>query len=223
MSKGTTPFFATILTTSNHDPYILPEYFKSDLTDKAERAVSYADWSIGQFLKGVRNEAWFDNTIFVFVADHGLKVGESPYDMTLSYNHIPILFYAPKILGKPRKLDNFMGQVDIFPTIMGLMNVNYINNTLGVDVLKNPRPCMYFSADSRIGCIDKNWLYVYRFGGTESLYKYQSGDLKDYAADHKPQVEKLKNYSFSNVQTAEWMIANDKTSLGKGKGKGKKG
>lgn len=207
------PFFATLLTTSNHDPYILPDYYKSDLTDNAERAVSYADWSIGQFLEGVKKEAWFSNTIFVFVADHGLKVGESPYDLVRSYNHIPIMFYAPGILGEPKTMENFIGQVDIYPTLMSLLNVSYVNSTLGVDALKSPRDKMFFSADSKIGCINKDWMYVYRFGGDESLYDYKSNDATDHAKKRPQDVAELKKYCLSNIQTAEWIISHDKTSL----------
>lgn len=207
------PFFATILTASNHDPYIIPEYYKSTLTDKEQRAVSYADWSIHKFLADAKKCDWFDNTIFVFVSDHGRTVGENPYDLALSYNHVPIIMFAPAILGEPKVCGNFMGQIDIFPTIMGLLNASYINNTLGVDALSQKRECIYFSADTKIGCIDNEWLYVYRFDGGESLYQYKTGNTEDFSLTRKSEFEKLKKYALSQTQVSEWMIANDKTSL----------
>ena len=215
--SGKQPFFATILTTSNHDPYIIPDYFKSDRKDKASRAVAYADWSINQFLDNVKKQPWFDSTLFVFVADHGLNVGDSPYDMALAYNHIPLFFFGPKILGEPRQFDQFIGQIDIFPSLMHLLNISYTNSTLGVNTFTHPRQYMYFSADSKIGCISKDWFYVYRFGGTESLYNYSISSNVDQAKQQKEELEKMRNYAFSNIQTAEWIIANDKTSLRKRK------
>ncbi len=210
--KSDQPFFATILTASNHEPYTIPDYYKKEFTKMSDRSVSYADWAIGKFINDVKNKPWFENTIFIFSADHGLNVGENKYEMALSYNHIPILFYAPKILGA-KQLNNYMGQIDIFPTLMGLMNTSFINNTLGTDVLSKPRECMYFSADSKIGCADSAWLYVYAFGGGEGLYKYKSGDTKDYKEEFKTDFERLRKNALSQTQAAEYMINNNKVEL----------
>jgi len=210
--KNEQPFFATILTSSNHEPYSIPTYFKSNIDKTAHRSVSYADWAIGKFLMDAKSKPWFDSTIFIFSADHGLNVGENSYEMALSYNHIPIMFYAPKILGA-KQLNNFMGQIDIFPTLMGLMNTSYINNTLGTDVISKPRECMYFSADNKIGCVDSTFLYVYRFEGGEGLYKYKSGDAKDVKEEFKSDFERLRRNALSQTQAAEYMINNNKTEL----------
>jgi phosphoglycerol transferase MdoB-like AlkP superfamily enzyme len=210
--KVNKPFFATILTASNHEPYTIPSTYKKEFAKIEHRSVSYADWAIGKFINEVKHKAWFENTIFVFSADHGLNVGENKYEMALSYNHIPILFYAPKILGA-KQLSNFMGQIDVFPTLMGLMNATYTNNTLGMDVLSDTRECMYFSADSKIGCVDSTWLYVYTFGGGEGLYKYKSGDAKDHKEEFKSDFERLRRNALSQTQAAEYMINNNKTEL----------
>jgi phosphoglycerol transferase MdoB-like AlkP superfamily enzyme len=211
--NSNTPFFATILTTSNHDPYILPDYYKNSHSEKDLNAVSYADWSIGNFLKEAKKAPWFDNTIFIFVSDHGLKVGNNPYDLPLSYHHIPIIFYSPKLLPEPIVYPNFIGQIDIFPTLMGVLNASYINNTLGVNVLKDKRDCIYFSADDKIGCLDENWLYIYRFGGNEGLYKYKDGDLTDYSQTNKNEFEKLRKYALSQTQTADYIISGNKAQI----------
>jgi phosphoglycerol transferase MdoB-like AlkP superfamily enzyme len=207
------PFFATILTSTNHSPYNIPDYFNSSKTDIEQVAVSYADWSIRKFLQAAEKQSWFKNTIIIFVADHGIITGNNPYDLKLSYHHIPIIFYNSLILGSPKIIENYMGQIDIFPTIMGLLNISYINNTLGVNVLSLKRECIYFSSDDKIGCINNKWLYVYRFGGKESLYKYTIGDLTDYSKLNSFELNNLRNYAFSNIQAAEYIISHDKTSL----------
>jgi phosphoglycerol transferase MdoB-like AlkP superfamily enzyme len=209
------PFFATILTVSNHEPYVLPSYYKPLYKDKSKSAVSYADWSIKQFLNQVQTKSWFKNTLFIFVSDHGLPVGENVYDLSLSYNHVPIILYAPEILGKPRSIPDFMGQIDIFPTVMGILNADYINNTLGTDVLTHKRECIYFSADDKVGCINEDWLYVYRYNGGESLYQYKTNNREDFSQKEPQAMAKLKEYCFSQIQVAEYMFRNDKTSLTK--------
>ncbi len=209
------PFFATILTTSNHDPYILPSYFKSKLTNPAYKAVSYADWAIGKFLANAKKQAWYENTLFVFVADHGIRVGQSEYDMDLSFNHIPIIYHCPKLLKTPKVFNQLMGQIDVFPTLMHLLNMSYTNNTLGVDVLQEQRPMMYFSADDKLGCIDSNWLYVYRYDGYQSLYDYQHKDKTDYAKDPSKLalMNNMRSYALSQTQAAQWLFVQNKTSL----------
>jgi phosphoglycerol transferase MdoB-like AlkP superfamily enzyme len=216
LSKQKQPFFATILTTSNHDPYDIPEYFKTTQTEIDLKGVNYADWSIGVFLKKAHQKNWFNNTIFVFVSDHGLVVGENPYDLTLSYHHIPFIIHAPGILSEPKTIHNYIEQIDLFPTLMGLMDFSYQNNTLGVDILKEPRPFAYFSADNKIGCLNKEWLYVYRFdGGGESLYHYANNDLKDYINEPLPIKDSLKSYALSQIQTAEYLYSKDLTKIKK--------
>jgi phosphoglycerol transferase MdoB-like AlkP superfamily enzyme len=109
-----------------------------------------------------------------------------------------------------------MGQIDLFPTLMGIMGKSYTNNTLGVDVLQNPRPFIYFSADNKIGCLNKEWLYVYRFdGGGESLYHYSQADLKDYIKEPLPIKDSLKNYALSQIQTAEYLFTKELTKIPK--------
>jgi phosphoglycerol transferase MdoB-like AlkP superfamily enzyme len=205
------PFFATILTTSNHEPYIIPDYFKSSLKDKSYRAVSYADWSIGKFLNDAKQQKWFNNTVFVFVSDHGLNVGENPYEIALSYNHIPIIIYAPSVLKQSKVFDNFIGQIDVFPTLMGILNMDYINNTLGVDVLKTPRENIYFSADDKLACINNDYLFVFNYSGKEFLYKL--GDKKNYVNEHKDILEKLRSVAYSQTQVSQWIYSNDKAVI----------
>ena len=176
------PFFATFMTASDHGPYIIPEDidFKPKNKNIHEGIVEYADWAIRHFMDIASRQTWFDNTIFVFLADHGGVVGTNVYDMPISYNHIPLIVYAPKLLKITQAIQNFGGQIDVYPTIMGLLGYKYVNNTPGVDLLKEYRPFMFFSADDKIGCTNQEFFYVYRTNGNESLYKYKNQDTHDY-------------------------------------------
>lgn len=213
-AQNNSPFFATMLTTSDHPPYVLPTNipFAPKHAELKEAMVEYADWSIGKMLKMASLQPWFKNTIFVFVADHGAVVGKNYYDLTLSYHHIPFIIYAPHIL-KPQIKHQLGGQIDVFPTVMGHLKRDYINNTMGLDLNKTPRKAIYFSADNKIACVSKDWLYVVRDGGRESLYKYALNDVTDYVTSQKATVDSLKNVAFSHIQATEWMILNQKTAI----------
>lgn len=208
------PFFATMLTTSDHPPYALPTNipFKPKHGNIKEAIVEYADWSIGKMLKLASKQPWFKNTVFVFVADHGAIVGKNYYDLTLSYHHIPFIVYAPEIF-KPTSKQQLGGQIDVFPTVMGLLNKQFVNNTMGVDLNKTKREAIYFSADNKIACISAEWLYVIRDGGKESLYKYKENDLNEYIDSHRSAADSLKNIAFSHIQATEWLILNQKTAI----------
>ena len=135
-SAQTSPFFAVLLSISNHPPYVIPSYFQPKSKNIEEQIVEYADWSIRQFIHKASQQPWFDNTIFVLLGDHGKLVGNPDSEMPQSYNHIPLMFYAPALLTAEEK-ENFGGQIDVAPTLLGMLRINYIQNNLGIDLLKD--------------------------------------------------------------------------------------
>jgi phosphoglycerol transferase MdoB-like AlkP superfamily enzyme len=198
------PFFGAIMTGSDHGPYVIPEYFKPKHEDKVLGIVEYVDWSVRKFLQEAAKEPWFGNTIFIFVADHGASVVKR-YDLPLSYLHTPLIMYAPKILGPPRTLASLGSQLDIFPTIMGLLQLDYVNNTLGVDLFRESRPFAISYADDKYAVLDSEYIYVSRENGVSSLYRFRTNDLKDYL-DEKPDLATaMKTYGESMFQTTQWL------------------
>ena len=213
LNNNKKPFFAAFMTASDHGPYIIPDNipFKPKQNDMRQGIVEYADWAISQFITDVSNQKWFDNTIFVFLADHGSVIGSNIYDMPLTYNHIPLIVYAPKLIKEAKAIDEFGGKIDVYPTIMGLLGYSYVNNTAGIDLLNEKRPYMYFSADDKIGCVNDSLFYIYRTNGKESLFNYKKEETKDYIADYKHIAVEMRNYAFANFQASQWMISNKKT------------
>lgn len=215
LAKDGKPFFAAYMTASDHAPYIIPDGipFKPHSSDIQQAIVEYADWSIGKFLKLASKEKWYSNTIFVFVADHGGIVGNSVYDMPLTFNHTPLIIYSP-MFRNPGIFKQVGGQIDIFPTVMGLMNIDYVNNTMGIDLLKESRPYIYFSNDEKIGCVDREYFYIYRVeNGEESLFKYSSNESDNLIRQYKEKADSMKNYSVSMMQTAQWIVQNNRAGL----------
>ncbi|MGR6088066.1 MAG: LTA synthase family protein [Arcticibacter sp.] len=208
-AKG--PVFTTVLTASNHDPYVIPSDFESVFSNKEYDAIHYADHAIGKFMVEAAQKLWYANTVFVFVADHGRVYGDEPYDLQQSFSHIPIIIHYPKQI-QPMRDARFIGQVDVFPTLMGILGLGYENNTLGVDVMKKPRPAVYFSQDDKLGCINGQWLYVYRFGGKETLYNYREGSSFDHASKQPEEMKLLRDYALSQTQSAAYVISSNLTS-----------
>ena len=204
------PFFAVFSTTSNHGPYYIPAYFSPRQQNIALQATEYADWSLRKFLSLAEQQPWFAHTLFIFVADHGIAV-DATYDMSLSYNHIPLIMYAPEIIPQPKIMDGLGGQIDVFPTAMNILGLPYTNNTLGVDLLSERRPFMYFSATTKYGVVsDSLFLIVTQNDGTEGLFRYRDKDRTNYIDQYREIADEMKNYADANMQTAQYMISQRK-------------
>ncbi|UVM04086.1 LTA synthase family protein [Pseudomonas laurylsulfatiphila] len=134
------PFLLQLMTTSNHRPYTYPDN-RIDIKSGNGRdgAVKYTDYAIGQFLEKARQKPWFDNTIFVFVADHTAgSAGKE--DLPIANYQIPLFIYAPKLI-EARETAQLASQIDLAPTLLGLLNLDYESTFFGRNLLQdNPLP-----------------------------------------------------------------------------------
>lgn len=207
------PFLATFLTVSNHGPWTLPNPLPYGCNIKSQdpktRAVEYADWSLKHFIDLAQKQPWFKNTIFVFVADHGSNL-HPEYEANIWYKRIPIIMYAPYIFHENKVVNNLGGQIDIFPTIMGILNMSYVNNTLGVDILKTKRNAIYFDYNSMVGAANDSLYYYRKKSGEQYLYKYNTKDLSNYINLLPAEAQALRINCFSLFQTSFYMIKNKK-------------
>ncbi|MBK7523007.1 MAG: LTA synthase family protein [Saprospiraceae bacterium] len=203
------PFVAAYMTTSDHGPYYIPEYFTPKNKDIKKQIVEYADFSLRKMISLSSKQKWFDNTIFVFVADHGSPL-DSDYEMSLDYHHSPLLFYAPRIITDHKTFSDMAGQIDIFPTIMGLLQLPYTNNTLGINLLKEKRPYIYFSADDKYGVIDEEWFLMVNSEKKRSLYQYKTKSKNNFILDKPELAEKMDAYAKSNFQAYQFVLSNNK-------------
>ena len=202
-AKSKKPFMATILTISNHPPYVIPEYFKPKTKEKETQIVEYADWAIGDFLKKAQKESWYSNTIFVIQADHGKLVGKSEGELPTSYNHIPLIIFGKGVT--PQRYDGLGMQVDLMPTLLGLMGFSYEYEGFGVDLLQQPRKMVFYSADNQIVGRDKDHCYIYNPQMKRSFCYDVQKDGKMKEVKENGTFRELKKYAFSNIQTAEYI------------------
>jgi phosphoglycerol transferase MdoB-like AlkP superfamily enzyme len=211
LSREGRPFFAVFLSASNHQPFIIPDDipFRPRSRKLKHRIVEYADWALGKFMKLASRQEWYANTIFVFIADSGSHVRNS-YDLPLSFFHTPLIIHAPHILKEARRFTRIGGQIDVFPTIMGLLNLSYVNNTFGIDLIKERRPFIYFCSDDKVGCLNHEYFLVIRSEENESLYHYRSLDPRDHISSRKVLAAEMKTYCLSMLQASQWMLENRK-------------
>ena len=129
--------FQMIMTTSNHRPFTYPEG-RIDIPSPGDRAgaVKYTDWAIGNFIDQAKTKPWFKDTIFVIVADHQAdSAGKT--EVPIQRYHIPVLVYGPEWI-KAGKVDRLMSQIDVAPTVLGLLNFSYKSRFLGYDLNQIP-------------------------------------------------------------------------------------
>ncbi len=128
------PFFSFVMTTSNHRPYTFPQTYMTQTEFKGRDAgVNYSDYAIKKLLKDAAEKPWFDNTLFVILADHnGGSSGE--VDVPLHRYLIPAFVYAPKII-EPQTVSKLSSQIDLMPTVMSLMNWDYRGKFYGNNIL----------------------------------------------------------------------------------------
>ena len=125
------PFFAHVMTVSNHRPFTYPAGKIRIPNDSKSRAggVLYTDYALGQFLAEASKQPWFENTVFLITADHcASSAGRT--EIPLHKYHIPALIFAPGFVA-PREVGGIVSQIDLMPTLLSLLNMNYDSHFYG--------------------------------------------------------------------------------------------
>lgn len=128
------PFFFHLMTTTNHRPYTYPEG-RIGIPSGSGRpgAVKYTDWAIGQLMEQARQKPWFKDTLFVFMADH-TSGSAGKVALPVPRYHIPLLVYSPAHIA-PRSVDTLSSQIDVAPTLLALLNMDYESAFFGKNIL----------------------------------------------------------------------------------------
>ena len=202
--KAGKPFFSIIMTTSNHKPFTFrPGLEQEGIKPEGggrQAGVRYADYALGYFLREAARQPWFDDTIFVVVADHGARVyGKA--EIPLETYEIPLMIYSPKHIA-PRQVDTLMTQIDIAPTVLGLLGMQYEAPFFGIDAL-HERPdharIALFSHNHDVAILRDNQLVVLGLGKT-----HQSLTYDPVAKTFKPRADDvaLQDLGVAYFQTA---------------------
>ncbi|MBL1384988.1 MAG: LTA synthase family protein [Colwellia sp.] len=140
LSNSTEPFFSLVFTSSNHDPFDIPqgkvslpkghnpENYKRDL------AIKYADYALGKFINKAKTRSYWENTVFLVVADHDVRVfGSEP--VPLRSFHIPAVILNSDM--KSKRDPRLVSQIDLPVTLMSLLGIDQATPMLGFDLTKS--------------------------------------------------------------------------------------
>lgn len=183
LSQEKQPFFSTLLTLTNHEPYEVPgkpKFGNADNVAKFKSTAYYTDSCINAYLTNARKQAWYKNTLFIFVADHGHVLPKNRQDISVPQRyHIPLLFYGPVIKEEFRgkKFDRVGSQTDIAATLLAQLNLPAGAFTWSKNLL-NPytRPFAFFSWDNGMGFIDNEQCVTFDNVGKMILYNSNPSD-----------------------------------------------
>jgi phosphoglycerol transferase MdoB-like AlkP superfamily enzyme len=224
-----------VQTADNHHPFNLPTEDKdfvkrivpSDTLKKYGfeslkefQAFCYTDYCYKTFIEEAKKHPYFSNTVFVFVGDHGVE-GESgqmyPDAWTtnrLSDEHIPLLFYAPGIL-KAQRHSEVVSQIDVLPTIAGMLRQPYTNTTLGRDVLnmehKTDAAFIIHHDEGYIGVVNNDYYYIKNIWiKNEQLVPVRSNQINLSAGQQDSVKKKMSELTSAIYETAKWMLVHNK-------------
>jgi phosphoglycerol transferase MdoB-like AlkP superfamily enzyme len=246
LKQQTKPFFAVIQTADNHRPYTIPAEDKAAFkmlqfpvdslkmygfeSNDEMNAFRFTDYCYQQFIEAAKKEAYFDNTIFVFVGDHGIR--GSAGDMFpkcwtqqgLTCEHVPLLFYAPKLL-QPTRIHDVCSQVDVLPSIAALSNIPYLNNTLGRNLFDTLVPNSEYKSVNRtdkyafiidhdvksIGLISNDYYFLKnQKTGKDEIFS-MTGNTP---VPQNQQTDSIKNYlsrmTDAYYETSKYLLLNNK-------------
>ncbi|MGB8855107.1 MAG: sulfatase-like hydrolase/transferase [Burkholderiales bacterium] len=231
------PFFAMIQTAGNHRPYTIPKQDAdfdirnvSDAELKANgfigndefNAFRYLDYSIGKFIEAAKKEKYFDNTVFVFLGDHGITGNTGAHmprawsDLRLTTGHTPLLIVAPKLLA-PARHDMPAQQVDVMPTVASLFNITYINKTMGRDLLNARFDAtrnsfiIYHSDGPEIGIVDKNTYFTMSADGNNAkLYDLGAANPQRDLIMDEIKIKQKQILTKNLYETARYMLTHNR-------------
>lgn len=234
-SKNQKPFFAIIQTADNHRPFMIPkdetEFQRMDISKDSLKkygfesleefnSFRYSDYCFKKFIETAKTENYFHNTIFVFIGDHGVSGNaEAIYpkiysEQRLTDEHVPLLFYAPYLL-HPQKHEEVVSQIDVLPTIAGMVQQSYTNTTLGRDLLnekkKNNGAFVIHHDEGKIGFITDDYYFTKNLNFSNEELFFMHENPRQIPQQKLDSIQKkLSNLTTGYYETAKWMLMNNK-------------
>ncbi len=172
----------------------------------------YTDWCLGQFMSTARSRPYFNHTIFAITADHTSHINPNLYE---NY-HIPFLLYAPALLS-PARYDVVGSQLDILPTILGLLNLETKHASFGRDLMRvasrNESGFAYLMLGDSIGWIEGPWLMQDPLGETDPrLYNYvENPELtRNFTAHRSELAQQYRHRARSFLQVSRRLLVENR-------------
>lgn len=198
------PFHHFVMTTSNHRPFGFPAGCIDLPTGHREGAVKYTDYAIGKFLEAARTKPWFTNTIFIIVGDHCASAAGKTALPIPGY-HIPAIVWNPTLI-QPQQVGTLCSQIDLLPTVFGLMAWNYDSRFYGKDILRMTpsEQRAFISTYQRLGYLRDGKLAVLEPVRRQRIFTFSDPATPTAA----PADLDFMQEAISEYQTASYLFAN---------------
>ena len=198
MSEMKQPFMTAVFTATSHHPYTVPEKYKDVYPEEGieiHKCIRYTDMALGRFFREASRQPWFKNTIFVLTSDHTNLSDHDYYQTDLGGFCSPIIIYEPGNPDRqPEIQEKVAQQIDILPTVMGMLNYKKPYFGFGIDLLNTP-------ADSTWAVNYLNGIYQYvkhghvmQFDGQQvkAVYALNDSLMKHDLAGQLPQQPQME-------------------------------
>lgn len=208
MAAGSgTPFFQFIMTTSNHKPFTFPNG-KIDMPQgNRDAAVKYTDYALGKFIALAKEKPWFQNTVFVIVADHCAS-SAGKWEITIDKHRIPAIFY--NLHQKPETVERLTSQIDLMPTLFGYLGWSYNTDLYGWDINKiKPGNERAFIGNYRTLGMLKGNIFT-QIDDRKSVKQFSLSASADSMSEMRADKTGLINETISYYQTASERFKNGK-------------
>jgi len=208
------PFGAYLFSMTSHPPYVVEKWFEDEYPDEDPilRSVHYTDYSLRHFFDEARKQPWFENTIFVFSADHIGRSFNMKYTSKYAKYQIPIFFYTPDNTLRGTESNVFM-QTDVIPTLLNHLNYPKEYNAFGVDVFDTTANHFAYTYSNGIYQILDNEDILF-FDGNEDkgFYNYKSDvEMKEDIGDkNMNKRERMLNYLKALIQIHNELMFDNK-------------
>ena len=183
MSKMHEPFMTAVFTASSHHPFVVPEQYQKIYPEEGleiHKCIRYTDMAIGRFFETASRQPWFNNTIFVLTSDHTNMSDHAEYQSDLGGFCSPIIIFDPS-QPEGKTEDKIAQQIDILPTILGMLGYSKTFLAFGIDVLNTPAEDTW--AVNYLNGIYQyvKYGYVLQFDGqqTKAVYKLEDRLMKN--------------------------------------------
>lgn len=207
------PFHFFCMTTSNHRPYDFPAGRIDLPSHDRTAAIKYADWAVGDLLEKASGKPWFANTLFVIVSDHcASSAGQEDIDVT-KYR-IPGMIYNPGLVGK-QKITRLASQIDVMPTVFGLMGWDHQTLGYGHDQLAPTATSLperaFVSNYQKIAMITPQTMTILKPNSKHSSYNLYlpTGEITPMAHEKEDSSPFLHDTT-AYYQSASWLFNSGK-------------
>lgn len=140
------PFLTTVFTLSSHHPFRVPARYRDTFPEgelEIHKCIRYTDMALGRFFAAARKQPWFANTIFFIFSDHTNMSNHAEYRSNIGMFSSPFIIYDPSGGIAPGVSSAVAQQIDLLPTLAGLLGYDRPYLSFGCDLLHTPSEQTY--------------------------------------------------------------------------------